>query len=107
MKYKILLKFLTLFLFFCLGGCSYVKPYHAPVQQGNVLDNKSVQQLQLGMSKEETEEVLGTPVLRNAFADNYLTYIYTNQINGGKIEKKQLTLYFAENKLAKIEKHNV
>jgi len=107
MKGKIFLKISALFLFICLVGCSYFKPYHVDVQQGNILENKVVQQLETGMSKEEVEDLLGTPVLRNAFNDNYWTYIYTSQINGGNIEKKQLVVHFSGNKLSKIEKKNI
>jgi outer membrane protein assembly factor BamE len=107
MNRKTLFRILSVCLFFCLVGCSYVRPYHVPVQQGNVLETKDVQQLALGMSKNEVEDLLGTPVLRNAFADNYWTYVYTNKINGKKLEKKQLIVYFAGNKLVKVEKKNI
>lgn len=111
MIYRVFLRVVLPFLF-CLSimgvsGCSYVKPYHAPIQQGNILEAKTVQQLAMGMSKSEVEDLLGTPVLYNAFADNYWTYVYTNQVDGGKIEKKQLALYFTRDELTKVEKRNL
>jgi outer membrane protein assembly factor BamE len=85
-----------------LTGC--VKPYRVDIQQGNVLDEQVVQKLAVGMSKHEVEELLGAPVLGNAFGSDSWSYVYTNQISGGKIEKKQLIVHFAKDKLSKIEK---
>lgn len=90
-----------------INGCSVLKPYQIDVQQGNSLDNHTVRAVKLGMTKAEVENLLGTPVLNNAFTDNCLTYTYTNQINGGNIEHKQLTLRLVDGKVAKIEKKSV
>lgn len=96
-----------LFSSLTLLGCSHnpFRPYRVNVQQGNILEPQTVQKLHLGMTKHEVEDLLGSPVLSNSFADNHWTYIYTNQINGGKIEKKQLLLYFVRDGLAKIMKN--
>ena len=100
-KIKSLIKvFFTCFVFFfasfCLAGCGCLKPYHMPIQQGNILEEQTVQKLKVGMAKDAVADLIGAPVLGNAFADNYWTYVYTNQINGGKIEKKELVLWFAD-----------
>jgi outer membrane protein assembly factor BamE len=98
-----LICFLTLS---CVAGCSCLKPYRVPVQQGNILEANAVHKLKIGMTKDEVIDVIGAPVLSNAFAENYWTYIYTNQINGGKIEKKELVLWFSNNRLVKIIRKN-
>ena len=107
MKYKNLLQILTIILFFGLIGCSHLHPYHVSVRQGNILEAKTVQRLEVGMSKDEVADLFGTPVLRNAFTDRYWTYVYTKQIRGGTIEKKHLVLYFSGNRLTKIERQNI
>jgi outer membrane protein assembly factor BamE len=108
MKPRNLLRILLLFVLCSLVGCGYLRPYHVPIQQGNVLETKVVNQLAIGMSKEDVEDLLGTPILRNAFADNYWTYVYASQATNGKpAEQKQLVVYFAGNKLVKVEKKNV
>lgn len=84
------------------SGCSHVGPYVPPIQQGNIVDQQEVKKLHLGMNKNEVIDILGTPVLVNALDNNYWSYVYTMQKNGGKIEKKQFNLRFEENKLTQI-----
>ena len=79
-------------------GCAY----RPDVQQGNVIDPVKVQQLKLGMSKEQVCSIMGDPVLDDAFDKNYWTYTYTKQENGGVIHVKQITLKFRNNKLITI-----
>jgi outer membrane protein assembly factor BamE len=86
-----------------LAGCSWCKPYKVDIQQGNVIDQKDTKQLKTGMNKNEVQDLLGTPVLSNGFESNHWTYAYTNQINGGKIEKKVIELYFNHDKVVKID----
>ncbi|EKE04040.1 MAG: hypothetical protein ACD_20C00114G0002 [uncultured bacterium] len=87
-----------------LSGCNHLHPYIVDVQQGNVIDQTVITKLHTGISKDETVAILGTPLLDNMFDQNIWSYVYTNQINGGPIEKKQLTLEFNKNKLIKITK---
>lgn len=83
------------------NGCC-LKPYKPDVQQGNIIDPIKVQQLKLGMSKEQVCSILGDPVLDNAFDRDYWTYTYTKQKNGGIIQVKQLRLQFRNNGLIQI-----
>ena len=56
-----------------------------------------------GMSKSEVNALLGSPVLQDMFSKNTWTYAYTNQIDGGSIEKKNLVLEFKKDKLVQIK----
>ena len=85
-----------------LAGCKNFGPYQVDVQQGNVLEQSSLKKLHLGMTKDEVRATFGAPVLSDTFDDNYWTYVYTNQINGGKVEMKKLNLTFKNNELQKI-----
>jgi outer membrane protein assembly factor BamE len=77
--------------------------YKTPVQQGNVLVQKDVDQIRPGMSKRQIAIILGTPAIADPFNNDRWDYINTYKIKG-KIEKiKKLTLYFSENKLVKTE----
>jgi outer membrane protein assembly factor BamE (lipoprotein component of BamABCDE complex) len=55
------------------------------------------------MEKSAVNSLLGTPVLVDAFDPNIWVYAYTNQIDGGKIEKRRLILKFKNNKLVQIK----
>ena len=87
-----------------LMGC-FLHPHKVDVQQGNTLSPIAIQQLHLNMKKSEVQDLLGAPLLLNTFDDNSWTYAYTNQVNGGKIVKKSVVLYFSNNRLSKIEQH--
>ena len=87
-----------------LTGC-IIKPYIPDVQQGNVIDQKKIDRLRVGMSKDEVRELLGDPVLNNVFDRRSWVYAYTNQINGGKISGENLTTCFdAEGRLVTYSK---
>jgi outer membrane protein assembly factor BamE len=96
---KIVLTFVTILL---LSGCGKLRPYYVDVQQGNIIDQHVVAELHTGLNKNEVASILGAPLLPDMFNKNTWTYIYTKQINGGKIEKKKLVLEFEKNKLAQI-----
>lgn len=86
-------------------GCSYIKPYHVEIQQGNALDTNTLQQIHLGMTKNQVIDLLGNPILNNPFNDNELTYVYNlRSSNGEETQKKHVNLLFAKEKLIKIEK---
>jgi outer membrane protein assembly factor BamE len=96
---KTLLIFVTIIL---LTGCGKLHPYIVDVQQGNIINSDEMAQLHPGLDKNEVSSILGAPLLTDMFNTDTWTYVYTNQINGGKIEKKKLTLEFKKNKLIKI-----
>lgn len=86
-------------------GCSYIKPYHVEIQQGNILDASTVKQIHLGMTKDDVIKLLGNPILNNPFDDNTLTYVYNlHSTKGEEVSKQHLNLSFAKGKLIKIEK---
>lgn len=73
------------------------------VQQGNVLTQDMVNQIQPGMNKRQVRFVLGTPMLVDTFHENRWDYI-TEQTRGRQIlEEKRISLFFESDQLARIE----
>ena len=72
------------------------------VQQGNVFDQSIIKQLQIGMTKTAVENLLGTPILDDPADDNW-DYVSSNQVHGGIITTKILTLQFKKGKLINIQ----
>lgn len=99
---KKLITIITLITCCSLTGC--IHPYVPDVQQGNILKSTAVNQVQIGMSKQNVLALLETPVLVDVFNADIWTYVYTKQIRGGKIMKQDLVLYFKDNQLVKIKK---
>ena len=77
--------------------------YRVDVQQGNVLTEEMLAQLTPGMEKRKVRFLLGTPILVDTFNQDRWDYIYTFARGGGTIEQRQVTLFFEDERLARIE----
>jgi outer membrane protein assembly factor BamE len=92
----ILLAFGALFA----SGCVY----KMNIQQGNYLVPASVSQLKEGMTRSQVRFLLGTPMVPAAFDENRWDYYY--YFRSQKFEqplKRRLTVYFADEKVARYE----
>ncbi len=77
---------------------------HRPdIQQGNIVTQEMVDQLQPGMSRRQVRFLLGTPMLVDVFHQNRWDYVYTLTEGWGDMEKKRLSLYFEADQLVHIE----
>ncbi len=80
-----------------------LSPYRLEIQQGHLLAPEAVAKLKTGMTKEQVRFLLGTPLINDLFNPDRLYYIYRNQKGDGPVEKANLTLYFAQNKLVRVD----
>ncbi len=96
--YRILL---LLTLAFTLGNCS---SYKLEIQQGNAVPPEAIAKLKPGMSKAEVIALLGTPLLRDSFQANRWDYVFYLRQAGKEKERKDLVLFFDNNKLTQIKK---
>jgi outer membrane protein assembly factor BamE len=85
-----------------LSACSTAKltqipSYKLKIIQGNELDQNVVNSLQPGMSREQVQMLLGTPLLRDPFHANRWDYLFVVTRAGEIQEEKKLTLYFDVN----------
>ncbi|KAA6186376.1 outer membrane protein assembly factor BamE [Thiohalocapsa marina] len=77
--------------------------YKMTVQQGNILTEDMVDQVQLGMSRSQVRYLLGTPMLADMFHTDRWDYIYTIRRGHEPMQSKRLTLYFDGDTLTKID----
>jgi len=80
-----------------------IKPYVIELEQGRLIDDKKLNQLATGLSKEQIEYLLGKPA-KNPFNDNQWDYYYSNNIEEDEI--KSLSVYFKNEKVFKITINN-
>ncbi len=73
------------------------------VQQGNVINQEMISQLQPGMDKKKVQFVMGTPIIQDTFNPERWDYIYTFKPGGEGTERRVITLVFADDKLDHIE----
>jgi outer membrane protein assembly factor BamE len=94
-----------------IGGCSsvyvpsFIKVYQPDIAQGNVLEPAQVAKVQLGMSKAEVNQILGTPALQDIFHRNQReTYVFYDKRGKNKAFQHTLVLlYDADGRVTKIE----
>ena len=84
-----------------VAACGLV--YVPDVQQGNLLDKKTVDQLQPGMTKRQVLVLMGSPSVNSPFSQNEWAYVSTQQHRGGDIKIHTLKLTFNNDVLVRTE----
>lgn len=84
-----------------LGACSII--YKPDIQQGAVLSEAKVEQLRPGMSQQQVLLLLGEPSVASPFNQDRWDYVHTLQKRGGKIARKDFTVYFENGVLVRTE----
>ena len=82
-------------------ACSPI--YKLDIQQGNLLSKSLVDSLKPGMTKHQVTLVMGSASVVSPFDQNRWDYVSTVRRGNGRMETKNLTLYFDGDALAKIE----
>jgi outer membrane protein assembly factor BamE len=98
-------KILTLLVLLLLAGCSSVPSllYKIEIQQGNLITQELVDKLKPGMTRAQVRFVLGSPMISDAFHENRWDYVYRLEQRGNLVEQRHLTVFFEEDKLARID----
>lgn len=76
--------------------------FRLPTIQGNVIEQKQVDQLQIGMSPDQVRFLLGTPLVQGSFDPNRWDYVYYYRSPAGQEVQRSLNLYFENDKLTRI-----
>jgi len=82
-----------------LSGCLY----RQPIFQGNLLEQKNVEQLATGMSKRQVFALLGSPSVADPFRQNRWDYVSSEQRGHGDAVVKIFTVHFEGDSLTKWE----
>jgi outer membrane protein assembly factor BamE len=88
-------------LAFGLGACSPI--YKLDIQQGNLFSKSLVDSLKPGMTKRQVTLVMGSPSVVSPFDQNRWDYISTLRQGNGRMQSKDLVLYFENDALSRIE----
>jgi len=79
--------------------------YRMPIQQGNFLEPRLVDRLEVGMTRAQVRYLLGTPMVPDTFDTDRWDYLY--YLKKGRIHapvQTRLTVYFAGDKVSRFEK---
>ena len=96
---------LPVLMLLSVGGCNTVSNmiYTVDIQQGNVLNQKLVDDLRPGMTKRQVNIVLGTPAIASPFHHDRWDYVAVYLHRGEQIDRTILSLTFEHDRLVKIE----
>lgn len=85
-----------------VAGCGIL--YKQPIYQGNLIEKTAADQLQVGMSKQQVETLLGTPSIQDPFHHDRWDYTASERTSRvGHVDVKDLTLWFQNDALVKWE----
>ena len=86
------------------SGCTRINfPYRIDVEQGNVLTQDVVDQLQPGMSRDQVAFLLGTPLITDDFRPERWDYYYSLVTGQGFQLRRHMVLFFHGDTLVRLE----
>lgn len=88
-----------------LSGCSVLEKlvYRIDINQGNYVEQQSVDQLKFGMTKEQVRFVLGSPMLvENGYPNTWYYVYYHAEGHKDPIQKNLIVKFDDSGKLANI-----
>ena len=98
--------FVLLFAAVCLSACGAVGfpgVYRIDVEQGNIVTQEMVDQLQPGMTRRQVRFILGTPLIEDPFNPDRWDYPYVKRNGRTVLSESRLTVFFDGDTLVKYE----
>lgn len=81
---------------------TFLHPYRPDMHQGNIVTKEMVEQLRIGMTRDQTRFMLGTPLMTSEFHKDRVDYIYYLNPRRGPVQIRRLTLFFTDNRLERF-----
>jgi len=83
---------LTLFVSSC--SSFNLSPYKVPVLQGNIFEEKDIEKISKGLTREQVKFIFGTALIQDPFHSNRWDYYYSVQVGNTKLNEKKLSIFF-------------
>jgi outer membrane protein assembly factor BamE len=100
----------VLLLVLCLAGCTTLqgfslRPYRMNVQQGNFLEAKDIDQIQVGMTRGQVRFLIGTPMVADPFNTQRWDYVFFFKVGRTRDEiTSNLTIWFENDRVVRIDR---
>ena len=88
-----------------INACGFVGfpgVYRINIEQGNIVTQDLVDQLQPGMSKRQVRFILGTPLVEDTFNQDRWDYVYVKRNGQDILEESRLTVEFDGDSLLSV-----
>lgn len=89
----------------CLSACGFVGfpgVYRIDVEQGNIVTQEQVDQLEPGMSRRQVRFILGTPLVEDPFNADRWDYGYSKRNGLDVLNEYKLTVFFLDDQLIDV-----
>jgi outer membrane protein assembly factor BamE len=79
--------------------------YRLDVQQGNLLDDKDIVQVEVGMTRSQVQFLLGTPMISDSFHRDRWDYAYyLTRGRSRNVERRWVVVYFENDRVSRVER---
>lgn len=96
-------RILLLSLTFALGALVACTPYRVDIKQGSFLTNELVEQVEVGMTREQVRFLLGTPMINDPFRDDRWDYVYYLESRYLPDRRAYMIVWFDGDAVARVE----
>ncbi|MEE8307141.1 MAG: outer membrane protein assembly factor BamE [Gammaproteobacteria bacterium] len=84
-----------------LSGCVY----RIDIQQGNLLEQKAIDQVEVGMTESQVRFLLGTPMVADTFHQDRWDYMYYLRKGRARTaDKRWFIVHFSEDVVSRLER---
>ena len=88
----------------CLGACIY----RIDIQQGNLLEESVIEQVEIGMTRSQVQFLLGSPMVEDSFHRDRWDYTYYFQQGRSRnIERRWFVVHFENDRVASLDRNAV
>ena len=79
--------------------------YRIDIQQGNLLDEEDINQVDLGMTRSQVQFLLGTPMVSDSFHRNRWDYAYYyRRGRSPDADRRWVVVYFENDRVQRIDR---
>ena len=88
---QILFSFLIMAM---IVSCSSLSPYKVPILQGNIFEEKDIEKLSEGLTRDQVQFIFGTALIKDPFHSDRWDYYYSVQVGDQKLNENKLSIFF-------------
>ena len=79
--------------------------YRIDIQQGNLLDEESIDQVELDMTRSQVQFLLGTPMIADSFHQDRWDYTYYFRRGRSRnVDQRWFIVYFEEDQVVRMDR---
>ncbi len=79
--------------------------YRIDIQQGNLLEEDAIDQVELGMTQSQVQFLLGTPMIADAFHQNRWDYTYYFRRGRSRnVDQRWFIVYFEDDRVVRMDR---